>query len=69
MHKPELLTQAEQDEIENGPYGDYDEWNWYGYCTIDREIETDIDRMWQKEFRAARQTLVRLLENRRRQLS
>jgi hypothetical protein len=65
-HKPELLTQAEQDEIENG-YGDYKEW--YGYVTIDREIEEHIDRMWEKEFRAARQTLVRLLENRKKQLS
>jgi hypothetical protein len=45
MHKPELLTQAEQDVIENG-WGDYDEWSYYGYVVFDREIYRNIDQLW-----------------------
>jgi hypothetical protein len=64
MHKPELLTQAQQDELENFGYGEYDEWAWHGYIASPREIYDNIDRMWEKEVRAVRLRLVQVLTNR-----
>jgi len=46
-YKPELLTQAQQDEIET----EYGEWEpWYG-CTYPdwKQICADIDALWAKE--------------------